>query len=826
MRILGLRSGVCAGIVFASIMCISIAEAQSPPVLIRADKVYTVTNGTLEPGEILLCGGKICAVGSRVSAPPDAILHEARVVIPGMIDPHSHIGLRQTSPSTSPDDPPITMEPVTAELKTVDYLNLEDPIFQEVLSEGVTSTIVRHGSGRVSTGQAVALKLRGNSKPPMILKPYVDLKMAVRLRNRSPGSHPDNPETVMGWAAVFDDYFRRASDYVQAWEEYESGRRTAKPDEDARLEAFAAVLRGEVLLYVHVTYVSDVNMLVYLARKYNVLDQLVLGHPSWAFMLGDILAEANVMVNMGPELMTRFEGDVRTHNTVKPLMDAGVVVSLQSDAGGGRRMLAKHLREQAATLIPRGLSEQQALEAITINAAKAMMMSDRLGSIEVGKDADIVLMDGPPFDLHTPRVQKVFVDGVLEYERKEPASHESLTTVGPFTPMVGMIAQEVDAFAITNAHLFTVSQGNLRGGTMVVRDGKIAEILDNNHDIPDGLPQLDVGGRVIVPGWVNPRAYPTMWMLPNNNDEDKEPIVPEMRARFSVDPWYPSFADLREMGVTSQNITPGHANLIGGSGAFHKMAGMDVGKMTRKDPSSLVFSLVPASVRRWVSQGAEAAPLEQALVLIRATLDRAVAYEMDDSVDKFDAQLAAMGPVVRGEVPVIIKANSVDEIRAAIELAEEYRFRLIVSGAVEAHRMVDELARINAGVILGTGGRVETIRGEDPLHSDMTPILLTRAGVRVSFLGAPGSDKVMPSGALGGEPALNAAWVFRNGATEEEALRMVTLGAAEMIGVSDLVGSLDVGKDADFMVLEGHPFDYRVLPQMVFIDGKLVVDSR
>jgi imidazolonepropionase-like amidohydrolase len=83
----------------------------------------------------------------------------------------------------------------------------------------------------------------------------------------------------------------------------------------------------------------------------------------------------------------------------------------------------------------------------------------------------------------------------------------------------------------------------------------------------------------------------------------------------------------------------------------------------------------------------------------------------------------------------------------------------------------------------------------------------------------------MPTGALGGEPALNAAWAFRNGTSEQEALKMLTLYAAEMAGVDDRIGSIDVGKDADFMILEGHPFDYRVLPQMVFIDGELVFQS-
>jgi imidazolonepropionase-like amidohydrolase len=144
---------------------------------------------------------------------------------------------------------------------------------------------------------------------------------------------------------------------------------------------------------------------------------------------------------------------------------------------------------------------------------------------------------------------------------------------------------------------------------------------------------------------------------------------------------------------------------------------------------------------------------------------------------------------------------------------------------VQAYQLAGDLARADVGVILGTGYQHETIRGGGQGYNDESPALLSRAGVRVSFLGASGSRRIMPTGALGGEPALNAAWAFRNGTTEQEALKMLTLHAAEMAGMGDRIGSIDVGKDADLVILEGHPFDYRVLPQMVFIDGELVFQS-
>jgi len=153
----------------------------------------------------------------------------------------------------------------------------------------------------------------------------------------------------------------------------------------------------------------------------------------------------------------------------------------------------------------------------------------------------------------------------------------------------------------------------------------------------------------------------------------------------------------------------------------------------------------------------------------------------------------------------------------------DYEMRLIVSGAVEAHRLADELARAEIGVILGdSASRLEDMRGGGEGYRIDAPALLSQKGVKVAFFGPSGSRRGMPTGRLGGEPALNAAWAFRNGASEQEALRMVTLNAAEMLGMEDQIGSIDVGKDADFMILEGHPFDYRVLPLMVFIDGQLI----
>ena len=162
-----------------------------------------------------------------------------------------------------------------------------------------------------------------------------------------------------------------------------------------------------------------------------------------------------------------------------------------------------------------------------------------------------------------------------------------------------------------------------------------------------------------------------------------------------------------------------------------------------------------------------------------------------------------------------------------MSIAQDYDLRLVITGGVEAYKLADELAAADVGVILGNSGSYASdIRGGGDGWSIEGPAILSQAGVKVAFFGPGASRRASPIGRLGGEPILNSAWAFRNGVPEVEALRMATLNAAEMLNIENQVGSIEIGKDADFIVLEGHPFDYRVVPSFVFVDGKLEAEHR
>ena len=788
------------------------ASAQSRPVLIRAGTIHTVTNGTIQDGEILVRDGVIEAVGTSVDAPADARVYEAEVVIPGMIDAHAHLALDRSSQSRIPG-------PVTAEWKAVEHLDLEDPMIQVALSGGITSLITRSGSGIISSGQSVALKMKSTPGPEMIFKPYVDLKMAVRpLINLRPG---ETPQTVMGWYATADDYFRRTEAYVAQQDAHAAGRGTA-PERNERLEAFAAVIRGEVMVHAHSHYPSEVMMVLRLARKYGFFDRLALAHAEEVFPLTELLAGTNIVPVIGPMMIVQYYNDPEPRNLLKELLDAGVHASIQTDMSNQH---FRDFREYGAFLARHGLTDQQALEVMTLNGARAMMLQDRVGSIEAGKDADLVLLDGHFLDLAADRVERVFVDGRLEYERDRVLQPERPRSVGPFTPVTGAIGPDDESFAITGAHVFTVSGGAVENATLVVEDGRFTQV-EAGAAPPAGIPVMDVGGRVVMPGTVIGRAFANDWIgdlkWQVQNDEITEPIVPEMNALYGVDPWFPSYQVNTAVGVTAIHVTPGTRNLVGGNGVVVKTPGLDFEKMVRREPASMVFALTAAALREWTDESGAQLTLESASAMVRETLDAARGYAGAGDAREYDPRLEALLPLLQREVPALIHADRVAEIEEAMSIAADYGLRLVVTGGVEAHQLADRLAAADVGVILGNSGSYASdIRGGGEGWSVQGPAILNRAGVKVAFYGPGASRRASPIGRLGGEPILNSAWAFRNGVPEVDALKMATLTAAELLDMDDRIGSIEAGKDADFVILEGHPFDYRVVPGWVFVDGRL-----
>ena len=229
-----------------------------------------------------------------------------------MIDAHAHLALDRSSQSRIPG-------PVTAEWKAVEHLDLEDPMIQVALSGGITSLITRSGSGIISSGQSVALKMKSTPGPEMIFKPYVDLKMAVRpLINLRPG---ETPQTVMGWYATADDYSSGAPRLMWRSRKLTRPGAATAPERNERLEAFAAVIRGEVMVHAHSHYPSEVMMVLRLARKYGFFDRLALAHAEEVFPLTRCSPERRSSPFIGPMMIVQYYNDPEPRNLLKELLE-------------------------------------------------------------------------------------------------------------------------------------------------------------------------------------------------------------------------------------------------------------------------------------------------------------------------------------------------------------------------------------------------------------------------------------------------------------------------------------------------------------------------
>jgi len=404
------------------------ARADAEPVdgvtAVVGARVLTGAGLEIENGIVLIEGGKIKAVGKAdaVAVPDGARIVDAagRVVTPGLGDSRSHIGLGPSGGVTEDNE---TSNPVTPELRIIDSIHPEglgpdESQFRRALAEGVTTVAARPGSGNVIGGQSAVLKLRGGTVDDMVILFPADMKMALGRKGQY-ASKGVMPTTKMGAAYLARKALVEASEYGGAAERYEKAKakdpKTAPPPRDLGKEALLKVVRREIPVHIHAHSSDEIMTAVRLAEEFGFL-RLSLGHATEAYKVAGELARRGVIVVVGPQ-MTVYDDDERLVNLAGYLSDRGVHVDIMTDSDVVQQSF---LRFQAAVAVKYGMDPGQALRAITLNPAKTMGLESRIGSLEPGKDADLVVFDGDPFDVAT-RALTVFIDGRIVYEAaKEP----------------------------------------------------------------------------------------------------------------------------------------------------------------------------------------------------------------------------------------------------------------------------------------------------------------------------------------------------------------------------------------------------------------------
>ncbi len=820
-------------------------------VIRNLDAVWTAAGQVLENVSIVVRDGVIREIGTNVSVPRGATVIDGSglTAIPGIVDEHSHTAMdRSTNEGTTP---------VSAEVRVLDALDPTSLNIYRALSGGVTTALILHGSANPIGGQAAIIKMRwGMDDPEQLLvegAPKV-IKFALgenvtRKNFRSQG-RARFPQSRAGVESFYDQAFTAAQEYRAAWADYRKNPKAypVPPRRDLRLETLVDVMEGKIRVHAHSYRSDEIVMLMRVAERYGFkIDAFthVLEGYKVAAELAAHGAGASTFSDWWAYKLEAYDA-IPYNATI--MHRHGVLTSLNSDIPWLQAFMVYEFNKPVKY---GGLSKEESLRMLTLYPAQQLHIADKVGSLEVGKQADIALLNGDPFNSYS-RVEKTIVDGIVYYDlardaelRGEPVNPlpaprptpvatnptvaaasaiRSATSTGDDGSNGGTAATATST-ALVGGTVHPVSVPEIANGAVLISNGRVAYVGSRaGLDAPADAEIIDVAGKHVYPGMIDPMTQVGMieigQVAASRDDREGGKYNPHLNALWGVHPHSVEVGVTRANGITAVLSAPA-TGVIRGAGAVVQLHGDTPERMRIAERAALVVDFPSPKGKTWEEPKLEGDDLEDLIQLF----ERAVAYAAapthnDDPTAPFDgndrmrerAMLEAMVPAVTGSTPVFFTVRRERDIRALLMFLDEFpRVRAVIVGGDQAFKLATELAERQIPVVVGSALR-PTMDDEDPISAGWENArILHAAGVKIAF----STQDYANVRNLPYEAARSVAF----GLPQEVALRAVTLAPAEILGLGSQMGSIEVGKRADLIVTDGDPLQIVTNVERAFVGG-------
>ena len=375
-------------------------------------KIFTMSDkGIIEKGLILVEKGKIKKITDKIDIPDktDILDLSGKIIFPGIIDAHTHLGIGEDAVGWEGRDYNETTDPITPHLRAIDAINPHDDGLKEAYQNGITTVMTGPGSANVLGGESAVIKTKGDTVDEMVINTAAGIKAAFGENpKRVYNEQNKTPATRMAIAATLRETLMEAEDYLK--------KKNTNNDEpfqrDIKMESLLRVLNNEIPLKAHAHRADDIITILRIAREFGI--DITLEHCTEGHKIAEKIAEAGFPAIVGPTLTGKVKVELKERDFKTPavLSEAGVKVALMSDHPV---LPAANLPVYAALAVKAGMKKEEALKAITINAAEILKVDDRVGSLETGKDADLVIFDKNPLDIQAS-AEKVIINGEIVKE--------------------------------------------------------------------------------------------------------------------------------------------------------------------------------------------------------------------------------------------------------------------------------------------------------------------------------------------------------------------------------------------------------------------------